>query len=64
MPDDDEEDDYDVDAGNEMVDMEEDDEAQPENNQMHANKPQGIHLGMDDEDDENSVPYNNKQMEQ
>jgi len=31
---------------------------------MHANKPQGIHLGMDDEDDENNVPYNNKQMEQ
>jgi len=27
MPDDDEEEDYDVDAGNEMVDMEEDDEA-------------------------------------
>ena len=47
MPEDDEEEDYDVDAGNEMVDMEEDDEAQPENNQLLTNKPQGINLGMD-----------------
>ena len=59
MPDDDEEEDYLVDGGNEMVDMEEDDEAQPENDQLANNKPIGMNPGIvAGGHDENSLPYN------
>ena len=42
-----------------MVDMEEDDEAQPENNQLANNKPLGMNPGIvAGGHDENSLPYN------
>ena len=59
MPDDDE-DEYEDDAGEEMVDME-DDEAQPENDQLVANKVQEDEDAQDDaNDEENRLPGNGK----
>ena len=67
MPEDEEEE-YEEDAGDEMVDMEEDDdEAQRENDQLQANKVGGMALMManENEADENAQPILNKgQMHQ
>ena len=54
MPADDEED-YEDDGGNEMVDME-DDEAQPENDQLQSNKMDDDEPGAYDENQQPAVP--------